>query len=129
MLGWVQDTPGTHFAGAGACVLEHVAQQSREYMAMEEDPKRVVPLSTLPDPRVDVCIFFLSPHFLKPQDVSLMTRLSASVPVVPVIAKVRPLAACSPCLQPCLSHLRRSLPLRCRIPTGSAAVMSPGSAI
>ena len=90
VLRWVQDTPGTHFAGAGACVLEHVAQQSREYMAMEEDPKRVVPLSTLPDPRVDVCIFFLSPHFLKPQDVSLMTRLSASVPVVPIIAKVRP---------------------------------------
>lgn len=84
----MQDTPGTHSAGADTAILKHILKQNQEYMAREEDPRRVVPMSTLPDPRVDVCLYFLSPHFLKPQDVALMTRLSELVPVVPIIAKV-----------------------------------------
>ena len=50
---------------------------------------RVVPLSNLPDPRVDAALFFLSPHYLKPQDVELMSKLAKHVPVIPIIAKVR----------------------------------------
>ena len=84
----VQDTPGVHLPGAPEAILEHVLSQSRKFMTAEEDPKRVVPMSALPDPRVDACIFFLPPHFLKPQDIQLITQLSELVPVVPVIAKV-----------------------------------------
>lgn len=84
----MQDTPGTHIADAERCIVHYVMRQTQEYMAKEQDPKRVVPLSSLPDPRVDVCLYFLSPHFLKPQDISLMTKLSELAPVVPIIAKV-----------------------------------------
>lgn len=84
----LQDTPGTHVSGVEASILKHIFKQSQDYMAREEDPRRVVPLSTLPDPRVDAVLYFLSPHYLKPQDVELMTRLSGFVPLIPIIAKV-----------------------------------------
>ena len=83
-----QDTPGTHMQGVEAGIMKHILRQNQDYMAKEEDPRRVVPLSTLPDPRVDIVLFFLSPHYLKSQDVELMTRLSGFVPLVPIIAKV-----------------------------------------
>jgi hypothetical protein len=84
----MQDTPGTHLAGVDNAILKHIIKQNRDYMSKEEDPKRVVPLSTLPDPRVDAALFFLSPHYLKPQEVELMTKVAKFVPVVPIIAKV-----------------------------------------
>ena len=84
----LQDTPGTHMPGVEGTILKHIFKQSQDYMAKEEDPRRVVPLSTLPDPRVDAVLYFLSPHYLKPQDVELMTRLSSFVPLIPIIAKV-----------------------------------------
>lgn len=86
----LQDTPGTHITGAEASIMKHILKQNRDYMAKEEDPKRVVPLSSLPDPRVDVVLFFISPYYLKPQDVQFMTRLSSVVPVIPIVAKVNP---------------------------------------
>jgi len=86
--GVLQDTPGTHIPGVDAAILKHILKQSRDYMSQEENPRRVVPLSNLPDPRVDVALVFLSPHYLKPGDVELMTKLAKFVPVVPIIAKV-----------------------------------------
>jgi len=83
----IQDTPGTHIPGVDAAILKHILKQSRDYMSQEENPRRVVPLSNLPDPRVDVALVFLSPHYLKPGDVELMTKLAKFVPVVPIIAK------------------------------------------
>lgn len=97
--------------GVEASILKHIFKQSQDYMAKEEDPRRVVPLSTLPDPRVDAVLYFLSPHYLKPQDVELMTRLSGFVPLIPIIAKVfDPLANFAPLVQQCPNfHLSKHL--------------------
>ena len=75
-------------AGCDNIVVEHVRKQNGDYMAMERDSKRAVPLSSLPDPRVDMALYFLSPFFIKPQDIRTIVKLSAFVPVVPIIAKV-----------------------------------------
>lgn len=56
----------------------------------DADPSRQAPLSTLPDPRCDVCVFLLPPRGLL-EDGSQMeavARLAQLVPVIPVVAKV-----------------------------------------
>ena len=35
----------------------------------------------------DACIYFISPHQLKPRDLKFMSTISKAVPVIPVIAK------------------------------------------
>ena len=55
-----------------------------------------------PDPRVDVCLYFVSPHRIKSIDVEFMAKLSAVVPVLPVLAKVdnaRPALICAAATQ------------------------------
>ena len=39
-------------------------------------------LSAEEDPRVDVALYFIAPHRLRPVDIDFMTRLSEIVPVV-----------------------------------------------
>ena len=45
-----------------------------------------------PDPRVDVCLYFMSPEGLRAQDVEMMAQLSKWTSVVPIIARVGVLA-------------------------------------
>ena len=45
------------------------------------------------DPRVDICLLFVSGEGLSSQDIKLVQGLAGLVPVVPVIAKVRGLAS------------------------------------
>lgn len=99
----VQDTPGLNTQEDVEVVLDYVRAQLQAYMAMEENPRRDLPMSRLADPRVDVALYLIAPHALKPHDVVAMTRLSLLVPVVPVLAKVTLLAP--------RDH---ALPARCR---------------
>ena len=45
-------------------------------------------MDTCHDPRVDVCLLFVSGEGLSVQDVQLVQALAGLVPVVPIIAKV-----------------------------------------
>ena len=40
--------------------------------------------------RVDVCLYFIAPHSLRPVDISMIAAIGQRVPVVPVIGKVCP---------------------------------------
>lgn len=68
-------------------ILAHINLCNEKALAREQDSKRNVPLAQDDDPRVDVCIYFLSPHRVKPIDMKFMTELSALAPVIPVLAK------------------------------------------
>lgn len=59
-------------------------------VAIFQDARRAGPMHRFVDPRVDVCVYFVAPHRCKKVDVRFMTELSKHVPVVPVLAKVRP---------------------------------------
>ena len=68
-------------------ILQHIHTCNEKALAREQDSKRTAPLSNDDDPRVDVCIYFLSPHRIKPIDIKFITELSALVPLIPVLAK------------------------------------------
>lgn len=59
------------------------------------------------DPRVDVCLYFISPHRIKSADVDFMTKLSKVVPVLPILAKVIQ-SPHLPGINPCQALLPRS---------------------
>ena len=61
-----------------------------------QDTARPVPLSALEDTRCDVCLYFVAPHSLRPLDAAMMARIGRLVPVVPIIAKVRPPRSLAP---------------------------------
>ena len=68
-------------------ILQHIHACNEKALARDQDAKRTTPLAADDDPRVDICIYFLSPHRIKPIDLKFMTELSALVPLVPVLAK------------------------------------------
>ena len=68
-------------------ILQYIHTCNEKALAREQDAKRTGPLSSDDDPRVDVCIYFLSPHRIKPIDMKFMTELSALAPLIPVLAK------------------------------------------
>lgn len=68
-------------------ILRYIDLCNETALAREQDAKRTMPLSQDDDPRVDVCIYFLSPHRVKPIDLKFMSELSTYAPVVPVLAK------------------------------------------
>ncbi len=51
---------------------------------------RTGPMSEFEDTRVDVCLYFITPHNLRPVDIAMMEQIGELVPVIPVIAKVSP---------------------------------------
>lgn len=89
-----QDTPGYgDFDGPEdaesqrTAVLEHIRACSERYYQQETSPDRGSPLHTVPDIRIDVCLYFLQPHRLRRTDIRFIKELSKLVPVVPVLAK------------------------------------------
>ena len=72
-------------------VLGYVKGMNEECLEQEQDARRAGPMHKSEDPRVDVCVYFVSPHRIKKVDVNFMDELSKHVPVVPVLAK-----ACDP---------------------------------
>jgi hypothetical protein len=83
-----QDTPVLNTPEDVEVVVDYVRAQLHAYVSTEEDPERCQPMSRLADPRVDVALYFIAPHALKPQDIDAMARLSLLVPIVPLLAKV-----------------------------------------
>ena len=83
----IQDTPGygDSFSPQQRLldIVEFIRQQQRTYM------ERLWNLSTssMIDPRVDVCLYFVPPHRLKEIDLVFMLQLSRVVPLIPLIAK------------------------------------------
>ena len=53
-----------------------------------QDKNRTRPMSDFEDTRVDVCLYFIAPHNLRPVDIEMMNQIGQLVPVIPVIAKV-----------------------------------------
>ena len=45
-------------------------------------------MSEFEDTQVDVCLYFIAPHNLRPVDISMMEQIGQLVPVISVIAKV-----------------------------------------
>ena len=48
----------------------------------------MVPLSALPDCRVDVCLALIGPHVFTANEAARLAGLSKLVPVIPVMTKV-----------------------------------------
>ncbi|KAK9818355.1 hypothetical protein WJX72_011182 [[Myrmecia] bisecta] len=84
----VQDTPGyENMEDNMDPILQYIKDSNQTCLEMEQDAKRAGPLAVVEDPRVDVCIYFIPPHRIKPIDVQFMRQLSEFVPVIPVLAK------------------------------------------
>lgn len=87
----VQDTPGygdklNIWANINAMV-EFVVKQNETWLKMETCKKRPADMSTIEDPRIDVCLFCLPPHRLRYIDVMFMKELGKVVPIIPVVTK------------------------------------------
>lgn len=84
----VQDTPGYDNMEVNMDpILDYINDANHACLRREQDARRQGPLAKLPDPRVDVCVYFVAPHRLKPVDCKFIARLAKSVPVLPVLAK------------------------------------------
>lgn len=68
----IQDTPGygdnLNIWNNIKTMTKYVEDQNLRWLRMEQDKKRVVDLAEVEDPRVDVCLFCLQPHRLRPID-------------------------------------------------------------
>ena len=63
-------------------ILEHIRKQSAIYLTDEHEIQRNNPGGKLDDSRVDVALFFIAPHRLRPLDIEFITDLAELVPVV-----------------------------------------------
>ena len=81
--------------GNGSSATLRYVGHDRPVLVCAQDKARSVPLSALEDTRCDVCLFFVEPHSLHTLDAALKAGLASSVPIVPIIGKVRlPLSIC-----------------------------------
>ncbi|KAK9844319.1 hypothetical protein WJX74_000764 [Apatococcus lobatus] len=84
----VQDTPGyENMEDNQKIILDYIEKCHRACLEHEQDTKRTAPISQTKDPRVDLCLYFISPHRMKPADIVLITELSEKIPVIPILAK------------------------------------------
>lgn len=105
MVWWhylIQDTPGygdfdgPHDAETQRnAIMDYVNSTLQKHLDGELDPKRRLALHTIPDVRVDVCLYFLPPHRMRQTDARFMKELSTTggVPVLPIIAKADTMTA------------------------------------
>lgn len=84
----MQDSPGLINGQAYVRICDHITAQNAAHLTTEQDPLRSVSIADGDDHRVDACLFFLNPNYLKDAEVTAMADLSKLVPVVPMIAKV-----------------------------------------
>ncbi|KAK9831503.1 hypothetical protein WJX81_003303 [Elliptochloris bilobata] len=104
----VQDTPGYDRTEDNIEPIVHYCEEAcTRCLAAEQDTKRKGALTAEEDPRVDVALYFIAPHRLRPIDIDFITRLSELVPVVPIIAKADSLT--TPELRDFRMHVRAQL--------------------
>ncbi|PNW75891.1 hypothetical protein CHLRE_12g556250v5 [Chlamydomonas reinhardtii] len=87
----IQDTPGYGdeldvFRNL-KMVQDYIESQNRKWLELEQARDRKEDLAEIEDPRVDLCIFCIPPHRLRPIDLKYMFELGKHVPVVPVVTK------------------------------------------
>eukprot|EP00884_Botryococcus_braunii_P006959 jgi/Botrbrau1/16264/Bobra.0066s0048.1 len=82
-----QDTPGHMEGEVCQAVLREVEARRAVHFQMEQDPQRSMPLHLLPDRRIDLVLYFVPPHVLRPMTVDFIACLSELAPVLPIIAK------------------------------------------
>ncbi len=81
----IQDTPGygdnLNIWNNIVTMKRYVEDQNQRWLRMEMDKKRIVDPSDVEDPRVDLCIFCLQPHRLRPIDLRCGASLAPSAQV------------------------------------------------
>mmetsp|Transcript_9217 Transcript_9217/g.19716 ORF Transcript_9217/g.19716 Transcript_9217/m.19716 type:complete len:478 (-) Transcript_9217:817-2250(-) len=87
----IQDTPGygdeIDVHKSIDMMLEYVEKQNQKWLELEQSVHRKDSLNEMEDPRVDVCLFCIPPHRLRPSDIKYMYELGRHVPIVPVVTK------------------------------------------
>ncbi|KAF8062013.1 SEPTIN3 [Scenedesmus sp. PABB004] len=87
----IQDTPGygddLDIMNHITMITGHLNDCNDKWLAMESARDRAQDLSEVEDPRVDVCLFCVPPHRLRPIDIRYMHELGKAVPIIPVITK------------------------------------------
>ena len=63
-------------------ILEHIRKQNAIYLTQEHEVQRSNHSTKLEDSRVDIALFFIAPHRLRPIDIEFITDLAEIVPVV-----------------------------------------------
>lgn len=87
----IQDTPGygddlDTYANL-KLMLDYMQKQNRKWLEMEQSKSRTEDLQEVEDMRVDICLFCIPPHRLRPIDLKYMYELGQCVPILPVITK------------------------------------------
>jgi septin family protein len=86
-----QDTPGysdrIDLDASIKMTLDLVEAQNKKWLDMEQSWNRSQDLREVEDPRIDLCLFCLGPHRLKPSDLKFMYEVGKHVPIVPVVTK------------------------------------------
>eukprot|EP00192_Tetraselmis_astigmatica_P025058 CAMPEP_0117672562 /NCGR_PEP_ID=MMETSP0804-20121206/13973_1 /TAXON_ID=1074897 /ORGANISM="Tetraselmis astigmatica, Strain CCMP880" /LENGTH=377 /DNA_ID=CAMNT_0005481177 /DNA_START=61 /DNA_END=1194 /DNA_ORIENTATION=- len=87
----VQDTPGY---GDDLNIMNNIKKMkafvnrcNEKWLKMEQDIKRGVDMSLMDDPRIDLCLFCISPHRVRNIDLYYMYELGQVVPIVPIVTK------------------------------------------
>lgn len=91
---WVyrmQDTPGygdtLDLNESISTVLDFVQEQNIKWLHLEQSRDRKEDMAEMEDPRIDLCLFCIGPHRLRPADLKFMYEIGLHVPVVPVVTK------------------------------------------
>jgi hypothetical protein len=85
-----KDTPTVQNAGDLEKVKSMIDAARQKHFELEQDPKRKGPMTQYPDERFDVCLYLTGPHALGKGDMTYISQLSELLPVVPLLAKVKP---------------------------------------
>ncbi|KAF6259065.1 septin-like protein [Scenedesmus sp. NREL 46B-D3] len=87
----IQDTPGY---GDDLDIMNHINMINghinacnEKWLQLESARDRSQDLTEVEDPRIDVCLFCVPPHRLRPIDIRYMYELGKAVPIIPVITK------------------------------------------
>ena len=57
-------------------------------LGLRQDLQRKARQEPCADPRVDLCLLFLSPCMLRPADLAAARRIGQLVPILPLVARV-----------------------------------------
>eukprot|EP00882_Tetradesmus_deserticola_P017471 GHRQ01018714.1.p1 GENE.GHRQ01018714.1~~GHRQ01018714.1.p1 ORF type:complete len:300 (+),score=152.80 GHRQ01018714.1:1450-2349(+) len=88
---WPQDTPGygddLDIMNHINMINGHINKCNEKWLQLESARDRSQDLTEVEDPRIDVCLFCVPPHRLRPIDIRYMYELGKAVPIIPVITK------------------------------------------
>ncbi|DBB04924.1 TPA: hypothetical protein ACH3X3_010206 [Trebouxia sp. C0006] len=87
----IQDTPGygddLNIMNSIHLLQQYVERQNKIWLALEMDKGRGIDLADVEDPRVDLCLFCIQAHRLRPVDLRFMAELGKVVPILPIVTK------------------------------------------